>query len=224
LTAAWVHGADVRRLDDLDVHVSFPPGMRIRSRRGLVVTQEALNPDDVGLAAGVHVTVPTRTAYDCLRLLRHTDAVVVADALTHLRRTTVEAVRAYFDSQRRMRNLRIGRRRLDEVEPLAESPMESRLRLGLTGGGLPRPVAQFVVYDALGCFVARVDLAYPELKIAVEYDGAWHWQNRRDDDRRRDALRALGWIVIVVSAEDLYAGRDRVIAQVRSARRSRGAA
>src|SRR3954447_25186222 len=30
LTAAWVHGVDVRRENDLDVHVGFPKGRRIR--------------------------------------------------------------------------------------------------------------------------------------------------------------------------------------------------
>src|SRR5690242_20611632 len=42
LTAAWLYGADVRRGDDLDVHVSFPRGGRVRPRKGLVVSQETL--------------------------------------------------------------------------------------------------------------------------------------------------------------------------------------
>jgi len=41
-----------------------------------------------------------------------------------------------------MRNLRIGERRLDEVEPETESRMETLLRLKLTDSGLPRPIPQ----------------------------------------------------------------------------------
>jgi hypothetical protein len=43
----------------------------------------------------------------------------------------------------------------------AESPQESRLRLILVAGGLPRPVTQYEVRDAADVFVARLDMAYP---------------------------------------------------------------
>jgi hypothetical protein len=52
--------------------------------------------------------------------------------------------------------------------------MESRLRLILVFGGLPRPVSQFVVRDRTGMFVARVDLVYPEQRLAIEYEGDHH--------------------------------------------------
>ena len=90
----------------------------------------------------------------------------------------------------------------------------------LIDGGLPRPHAQVEVFSPGGRFVARVDLAYVEERLAVEYDGAWHWDQRRDDDRRRDALRALGWEVLVFSADDLRTP-DRVVARVRTALRTR---
>jgi very-short-patch-repair endonuclease len=223
-TAAWIWGADVRRTDDLNVHVSFPLGGRVRARPGLRVCQETLAPNDIWRLRDVAITSPTRTAFDCLRLLRGTEGVVVADALTHLCRTTVTDLRAYFAAQHRLRNLRIGEALLDDVEPLAESPMESRVRLTLVAAGLPRPVAQFEVRTPAAVFVARVDLAYPELKIAIEYDGAWHWKQRREDDRRRDALRALGWTVLVFSADDIFGAPDRVIAQVSAARCRAGGA
>jgi very-short-patch-repair endonuclease len=60
------------------------------------------------------------------------------------------------------------------------------------------------VRRADGRLVARLVLAYPERQVAVEYDGAWHWNQRRDDDRRRDTLRALGWTVLVFSGEDVF--------------------
>jgi very-short-patch-repair endonuclease len=224
LSAAWLHGADVRRQNDLDVHAGFPKGMRCRPRAGLVVCQETLDPADITVVDGVQVTTPLRTAFDCLRWLRATEGVVVADALAHAGLVDVAELRAYFATKRRLRNLRVGQALLDWVEPKSESPMESRTRCRLLLHGFPRPVAQWVVVDDWGEFVARVDLAYPELKIAIEYDGAAHWEQRRADDRRRDALRALGWQVIVVSAEDLYATSLGLEAMVQRARRTAAAA
>ena len=223
LTAAWLYGADVRREDDFDVFAGMPKGGRVRSREGLVVSQETLQPRDIWTIDGVQLTSPVRTVFDSLRLLRGDMRLIVADALTHLGRTDVEEVRRYFAGQRRLRNLRVGAALVDQIEPKSESPMETRLRIGLVAAGLPQPVAQWVLRDHLDRFVARLDLAYPEQKVAVEYDGAWHWERRREDDRRRDAARALGWIVIVVSADDLFGSPERLYAQVAAALRSRAA-
>lgn len=204
LTAAMIFGADVRRLDDLDVHVGFAEGERIRKRPGLDVCQETLDPDDITLVGGVQITTPLRTAFDCLRLLRGAERLVVADALTHIGLVSVDELRAYFASKRRLRNLRIGERLLDLVEPLTESPMETRLRVVLLDGGLPAPQPQHEVRNPAGRLLGRLDLAYPEAKLGVEYDGADHWKQRREDDRRRTAIREYGWEVLVYSADDVY--------------------
>jgi very-short-patch-repair endonuclease len=103
------------------------------------------------------------------------------------------------------------------MDPRSESPMESRVRVLLVTSGLPRPEAQLEIWDVGEFFVARADLGYPEQRVVVEYDGAWHWKQRRADDRRRDRMRALGWIVIVVSADDYFKMPWSIVAQVRNA-------
>jgi len=221
ITAAWVYGADVRAEEDLDVHAAFPPGRRTRSRNGLQVCQETLRPTDIWTIDGIAITAPVRTVFDCMRLLRGDNRLVVADVLTYSKLTTVDEVSSYFAGQRRMRNLRIARLLIDDIEPLAESPMATRMRLRLVAGGLPRPVAQHEVTTAAGTVLARLDLAYPDLMIAIEYDGSWHWKQRRADDRRRAALRALDWDVLVYSADDVYGAPERMVAEVAGARRAR---
>ena len=221
LTGAWLHGADVRHEEDVDVDVSFPKGKRRRPREGLRVSQETVQPNDVCVIQGVRVTTGLRTAFDCLRLLKGIERVVVADALTHLGRTNLEELQRYFASQRRLRNLRIGEQLLEDVEPLSESPMESRVRLRLMAVGIPRPRAQWEVFAPSGEFVARLDLAWPELMVAVEYDGAWHWKQRQQDDRRRARARALGWDVHVFGSDDYYGDLDGMIAEVWAALRAR---
>jgi very-short-patch-repair endonuclease len=223
LTASWVLGVDVRRLDDLDVHVGFPKGKRIRKRPGLEVCQETLADEDITIVDGVSVTTPLRTTFDCLRWLWHPEGIVVADALTHAELVDTDELKQYFSSKKRLRNLRIGERLLEFVEPKAESPMETRLRLVLLDGGLPRAAPQWNVLTDSGAFVGRLDLAYPEHRVAVEYDGAFHWEQRREDDRRRAALRALGWEIYVYSSDDVFKHPQSIVAEVRRALRSRAA-
>lgn len=52
----------------------------------------------------------------------------------------------------------------------------------------------------------RLDLAYPDLLVCIEYDGQeFHdsAQARERDATRRKWLRDRGWIVIVVRKEDM---------------------
>jgi very-short-patch-repair endonuclease len=95
--------------------------------------------------------------------------------------------------------------------------METRQRLVIVLAGLRAPVSQLEVFAPDGRFVARLDLGYEEFLLAIEYDGALHWEQRREDDRRRDALRALGWTVLVFSAVDVYRRPAAIVAQVRAA-------
>jgi hypothetical protein len=95
--------------------------------------------------------------------------------------------------------------------------METRLRLLLVLAGLPPPEPQLIVRDLEQNFVARADLGYPAELLIIEYDGAWHWKQRRADDRRRDAMRELRWEVIVVSSDDFYETPAAVVAKVRRA-------
>ncbi len=72
----------------------------------------------------------------------------------------------------------------------------------IAAAGLPAPVQQHVVRRADGR-IARIDLAYPDLWIAVELEG-WAWHAHRgafDEDRiRRNELTLLGWLVVQLTA------------------------
>ena len=52
--------------------------------------------------------------------------------------------------------------------------MESEARLAMIDGGLPIPELQYEVIDGNG-ELRRLDFAWPDLRVAVEYDGVdWH--------------------------------------------------
>ncbi|RSM45571.1 hypothetical protein DMA12_13450 [Amycolatopsis balhimycina DSM 5908] len=104
------------------------------------------------------------------------------------------------------------------ADPRAESIPESELRVWLTVAGL-EPDLQVSVVDERGAFVGRLDLAFPEQKLAVEYDGDWHRdgiQPQRDEGRRQ-AIRALGWRFVIVTKAELYGAPKAVVESVRAA-------
>jgi hypothetical protein len=105
------------------------------------------------------------------------------------------------------------------VDAGAESPQETRLRLVLVDAGLPPPATQFEVWDSR-YFIARLDMAWPQWRVGVEYDGAQHWtdprQRARDIDRIAE-LEALGWRIVRVSADMLRYRQPIVVARVQAA-------
>lgn len=219
-TAAWLLGSDIHRLADLDIRVSFPRGQRQRPRPGLVVCQETLRPREIVSLGSLQLTSPLRTVFDCLRWLRDPEGLVVADALTHAGLVQLTDLGRYLTQTKGLRNVRRARAYFGDIEPKTESPMETRGRVRLVRSGLPRPEAQIVVRDRNGRFVGRLDMGYREQMTAIEYDGADHWLRRREDDQRRDNIRALGWDVIVISAEDVFSRENTIEARVwRSLRR-----
>ena len=87
-------------------------------------------------------------------------------------------------------------------------------------------VAQYWVMRD-GEVVARVDLALPDIRLAVEYDGQWH-ADRHQLGRDRARLRELdqaGWYVYHVTKEDLR-NPDALVRNIKAVietlRRSRG--
>ncbi len=84
-----------------------------------------------------------------------------------------------------------------------ESPQESIVRIDvLMKHGLPEPKINYVVNLENG-HTARLDMAYPQWKIAIEYDGKQHEESWEEDNLRRNKLAELGWAIIVVTRADV---------------------
>jgi very-short-patch-repair endonuclease len=112
-------------------------------------------------------------------------------------------------------DVRAVRTALRLVDPRSESVKESELRVVLHTAGI-EVTPQHVVLDEAGRFVARVDPAIPRLRIAIEYDGAWHASREQlEKDRARlNRLREAGWTVVSVTAAMLR-DPEQVVAAVR---------
>ena len=184
MTAAWLHGLDVDPCDP--VEVTIPKREGVSGRAGLAVRQASL--EDVVDVRGMRATSPLRTVGELCSRLKLVEAVVVADMALHARVVSKEQLVAWVRDHAGRRGVKNLRRVIDFAEPAAESPMESRLRMLLILGGLPRPKAQFEIHDRRGQFAGRVDLYYQESRLGIEYDGATH-RDTLAEDNRRIALR-----------------------------------
>ncbi|MFF0657312.1 hypothetical protein [Micromonospora tulbaghiae] len=109
------------------------------------------------------------------------------------------------------------------TDGLAQSPPESHLRVRLVLAGLPRPVAQYPVRVSTG-LILHPDLAWPEFRVAAEYDGQWHSDaDRMHLDRRRlDQLVAAGWLVLHVTGRRLRKEFPALVREIRAALVARG--
>jgi very-short-patch-repair endonuclease len=182
-----------------------------RSRPGLVIRRAVLPPDEVVQVGGARVTTPARTAFDLGRVAPVVHAIVGVDALRHACDVDPEDVRAVALRHRGAR----GASRLEEVlrrsTHLSDSPMESRIRVAIGDAGLPLPTLEHRVGPYL------LDMAYPELKIAVEYDGREHLtpERARRDLRRQAYLTAAGWTVLRFPASVVLHEPWKIAADVR---------
>src|SRR5204862_1218774 len=81
-------------------------------------------------------------------------------------------------------------------EPPTESLLETLMvQLARTIKGLAPPRRQVEVFDEHGVFVARVDLAWPELGLFIELDGQHHaGQPVYDASRETAIVAATGWL------------------------------
>lgn len=217
LTAAWSYGIDVQDRRGELVWVGCRTGHRLRSRDGCQHKEITVDDSDLQQVDGIMMTTPLRTAFDCARWLPLVEAVVVADALAHAEAITQTELASYLASHRGLRGVRQVERVIDLMDPKSESPMETRVRLLLVLAGLPRPEPQLIVRDPNDRLVARADLGYRDARLLIEYDGAWHWKQRVADEQRREALRDLGWKVLVVTSDDYYTTPGRTVARVRAA-------
>jgi hypothetical protein len=200
-TAASMHGFDTE--EPRDLHVLSPPGCRLRSADGLVVHRRDGAP--LVMVDGRRVTSPAWTAVEVARSLRRPRALATLDAA--LRSGTCSRAdiwRAAIEQAGR-RGIVAVRNLIALADPRSESPMESEARLAMIDGGLPTPELQHEVVDGNG-ELRRLDFAWPDQRVAVEYDGMdWHSgpEAMKRDRRRQAALADIDWVVTGIVFEDV---------------------
>lgn len=216
LGAKWVDRAQPAEL----IHDNRRPPQQ------LVARSEGLNPDECQLIDGMSVTTAARTAFD---IGRHTQsrrrAVQALDALSNATGVKPIDVEALMEAHPGARAIPRLRRSIELMEGGAESPQETDARLALIDAGLPAPTTQVRVFDEWGLLIGRVDMAYEDLKVGIEYDGPQHWTDPRIRQRDIDKgveFQRVDWNIIRVSSGLLYQRRATYVARVVAALVDRG--
>ena len=111
------------------------------------------------------------------------------------------------------------RRLIHERTPLddrLESGLERRFLKLTRSAGLPPPEAQYEVRD--GGVVARLDFAYPSLRLGIEVDGyRYHAGKARweRDLERRNWLESRGWRILNITWAQLREKPGGVVSLLR---------
>jgi very-short-patch-repair endonuclease len=214
LSAASVLGLRLASPSD-DVMVALPIGVSAPQRRGIRLRRVCEQHIGDQVLDGVRLAHGRRLAFDAAVVRRLPDATAALDALVRHGLVDLDELRSWLP-QCHDNNVRKVRRAVELVDSRAESWPESVTRVHLVKASID-VVPQYRVVSG-SRVIARVDLALPHLKIAIEYDGRWHEQDvqRALDNDRLAALRAAGWTVIIVTAE-LRRDPSRLVSAVAAA-------
>lgn len=222
-TVARLLGVGAPWFDDASVEVALPRGASLYAVRAVGAKPRvcrSLGDRDRVCIGAIPATRATRLVVDLLDV-RPVDAVfAVADDVLYRRWATPLGIeKRWCEVNGQHRGV------LDAVllpwtpGPKPGSPKEMALCRVLQLHGLPRPVRQFEV-KAPGRPPRVLDLAYPEAKVAPEYDGRREHGVRRwaADGEREDELATLGWLRLPAGAADLTEpGATEYCDRVRSA-------
>ncbi|MGH3978831.1 MAG: endonuclease domain-containing protein [Pseudonocardiaceae bacterium] len=214
-SAAGLWGVQLARAQD-PVEVLAPDTTRIARRAGMDVRRTLVHPDESTPWSEAAVATPPRMALDLLLDRPLPDAVADLDAVLRDGLVALPDVAAMVE-RRSDKGIVLARRAVQLADPRAESRPESQVRVWLVLDGL-HPEPQYWIEDSRGR-LACADLAFPERKVAVEYDGSWRdgqlWALNRDRDRL-NRVQAAGWEVVFVTAQLLH-DPARMVRTVRAA-------
>jgi len=185
--------------------------------------QDPIPPEDITTIDGIPVTKPARTLLDLATVERED---VIERCLDDLLRRRLVSCRSSRNGSRSLARCVIAAARVLQklvdaraTVGITESPLETQLLKLLQKEGLPIPMLQYVVEEN-GRFIARLDFAYPEQRVAIEADGFRYHDKRQGFDAERargNEVEAMGWRVLRITSAHLLQEPASVISWVRRA-------
>jgi very-short-patch-repair endonuclease len=215
-TAAALYGVPLpgRIERDQRLHVGIRNPARAPRSEGIIGHKYLVAPSEVVEWRGLRVSAPERTWCELGAVLGLEELVVAGDFLVAKRQplTTCERLSIMLERFPNRRGRRFLERAIHLLDDRTESPAETRLRLlliehRLTGFELNVHVD---VPGTRGGY--RLDFAFVEAKVAIEYQGGYHADDAqwRADMTRISRLESLGWRVIQVNKDDLADPRELI--------------
>ncbi len=206
VTAARLHklwGLPPWRAEELP-HLLIPDGLVRHQRRGMIIHHGLMDGESTKVG-GLRVTTLDRTVSDASLVMSVVDLVCLLDSAARLGWTVPPDASGH---------LRSASARMD---PLSESPLETRLRILFADAGYPPECLQLKLYTVDGVVYARLDMAWPSLRVAVEADGRdvhdapyalYH------DRERQNEIVLDGWTILRFTWTDLMTRPSWVVQQL----------
>lgn len=225
-TRAWDATGDRH----LDVGVFAPyRASRAAGVRGAQLAPKLVSVRELG---GIRLSSPASTWAMLGMELTVDELVVAGDAIVRIPRqsngrrgdpglalATVAQLAAAVSAGRR-RGAVVLREALTLIRVGSASPPETDLRLALLRDGLPEPVLDFDVVGEEGELIGYTELAYPQWRVLIEYEGDHHRTSRKQwnrDIEKHARCVALGWTVLRITSAHLYPSPAPAVARIRVA-------
>ncbi len=221
-------GAAVWTIDGFrqgEIEVVVPWGRRAARSNVTVHHSKQMDRADPTEVDGVPVTGPARTVLDVAGVVGRRRLEWTVDAV--LRQGLLEWPDLYQVLVRHSRRGRDGCGRLRELldvrfgsSVVPDSKWNRMAAQLLTDHGLPMPVLEHEIRDGDGILVGRVDLAYPNHRLAIELDSVRYHLNRESfeaDPRRKNRIMLEGWRILTFTWADFNDRPLELVRLVRSA-------
>lgn len=232
----FYEGAPTWGLDLANVNLTRLDGRAGRAEAGIAQHKGRVLDGDVVEHAGLRIMAPPRLLLETMAVSSIEQALVVTDYFLHQGFATIDGIRDRYARTMDRWPASLGANAvLHLADGRVESVGESRTSYFLWSYGFPKPQVQHEVRDGRGRVVARVDFAWPDLGVFLEFDGRIKYQQllREGESptdvvlrekRREELICALtGWRCVRITWDDLN-DPLRLAARIREAIASQRAA
>ncbi len=208
--AAWWHGLAPEPIGP--VSVTVPPTSGLRSRRNVQVRRRFVESADVTVVRGMRLVSRALSALECAS---GSDGQDIVDRAAQ-RHVTSDEFSLALTRFRYARGAQAARTTIALLQDGAVSPPERELLRALRSAGLTDLRAGVKI--RIDGRLLWLDLAVPELKLAVEVDGvAVHSDVSQihDDLARQNMLMTAGWTVLRYTPKQIRQDLDAIVEQIR---------
>lgn len=218
-TAARLYGLPVpNRIRDYALHIAGNASCNRISRPGVVLHRHQFWQYDDFFDLPL-LTVP-HLFIEVAPFLEISELVQIGDAVVSTRfsgpSTSIEQLRAELRLRKQVRNRKLLEQAIALVRHTVDSPRETWLRLWIINHGFPEPHVHPEIHSHIKNIMLRPDLGYPELRLAIEYEGDQHRTSPEQfatDIERLQLIEAEGWTILRVSKRSDMAAFSKLLAQ-----------
>lgn len=210
-----LHHGPLWGLDITRAHITRLDRCAGRKEAGVHQHRGEILDGDLVAVGPYQVTTATRSALEITTIASIEVSLCVMNDFLHRKLTTKAALETRFaqiDTWPDTLNTRII---VSLSDPRVESVGETRSYVMCWRAGLPRPEPQYEVHDERGTLIGRVDFAWPEHGVFLEFDGREKYLKHRRPgesvldavlrEKRREELicQITGWRCIRITWADL---------------------